>query len=97
MDGPLFAYSHDRGLHPLTKKVFLYRINVIVLSIGEQSLKGHGINIGATLEFLLCGVPFYVMKSLGCWSSDSFTLYLHQHTTIGKPRQREKGKKDLIM
>ena len=80
--GPLFAYRHSRGLRPLTKKVFLERINMITVLLDEQSLKGHGIHIGATLEFLLQGVPFDIMKSLGCWSSDSFTLYLCQHATI---------------
>ena len=81
-EGPLFAYRHSRGLHPLTKKVFLEKINRITVLLGEQSLKGHGICIRVTLEFLLWGVPFNVMKSLGHWSSDSFTLYLHQHATI---------------
>ena len=84
-EGPLFAYRHSRGLRPLTKKVFLERINAIAVLLGEQSLKGHGICIRATLEFLFRGVPFDIMKSLGHWSSDSFTLYLCQHATIIAP------------
>ena len=84
-EGPLFAFRHSRGLRPLTKKVFLKRINAIAVLLGEQSFKGHGIRIGATLEFLLRGVPFDVMKSLGRWSSDSFTLYLCQHAAIIAP------------
>ena len=84
-DGPLFAYRHVRGLHPLTKKVFLDRINRIASMLGEDSLKGHGIRIGGTLEFLLRGMPFDVMKSLGRWTSEAFTLYLRQHATIIAP------------
>ena len=53
MDFPLFSYRHSKGLRPLTKRVFLERINVVALSIGEDSLKGHSIRIGATLEYLL--------------------------------------------
>lgn len=49
---------------------------MIALLLGEESLKGYGIQIGGTLEFLLGGVPFDVMKPLGHWSSDTFTLYL---------------------
>ena len=49
VDGPLFAYRHAKGLCLLTKKVFLDRINVITLALGEDSLKGHGIRIGGTL------------------------------------------------
>ena len=37
------------------------------------------------MEFLLWGVPFDVMKALGCWLSDTFMLYLHQHVTIIAP------------
>ena len=85
VDGPLFAYRHVKGLHPLPKKVFLDRINRITSMLGEDSLKGHGIHIGGTLEFLLRGMPFDVLKFLGHWMNESFTLYLHQHVTIIVP------------
>lgn len=49
---------------------------MIAMSLGEDNLKGHGIHIGATLEYLLCGVPFDVVKSLGHWGSEAFILYL---------------------
>ena len=49
---------------------------MITLLLDKKSVKGHGIQIGGTLEFLLCGVPFNVMKALGCWLSDTFMLYL---------------------
>ena len=69
----------------MTKKVFLDQINSFALSLGEDCLKGHGIRIGGTLEFLLRGMPFQVMKSLGHWTSETFTLYLHQDATIIVP------------
>ena len=84
-DGPLFTYRHDRRLCPLTKKVFLDRINTITLLLGEDSPKEHGICIRGMLEFPLWGMPFDVMKSLGCWMSEAFMLYLHQHATIIAP------------
>ena len=61
------------------------RINTVAASLGEDDLKGHGLWIGGTLEFLLRGVPFDVMKSLGQWSSDVFSLYLCQHAIIIAP------------
>ena len=81
----LFAYRHCKGFHPLTKRSFLERINTVAAALGEDNLKGHGIQIGGTLEFLLCSVPFDIVKSLGRWSSDAFSLYLHQHTIIIAP------------
>ena len=42
-NGLLFTYRHARGLYLLTKNVFLGQINAIILSLGEDSLKGHEI------------------------------------------------------
>ena len=58
---------------------------MVAAALGEDDLKGHGIRIGGTLEFLLCGVPFNVMRSLGPWSSDAFSLYLCQHAIVITP------------
>ena len=82
---PLFTWRHPNGLRPLTRSEFLKRINVAASELGIDSLKGHGIRIGATLEYLLRGVPFDVVKSIGRWSGDSFILYLRQHAVIIAP------------
>ena len=67
------------------KRALLDRINVIAALIGEDNLKGHGIRIRATLEYLLQGVPFDVVKSLRQWANEAFVLYLHQHAVIMAP------------
>ena len=81
----LFAYSHSGALHLLTRRAFLHRLNSIASVLGVESLKGHGIHIGGTLEYLLRGVPFDVVKSMGRWSSEAFTIYLHKHAVIMAP------------
>jgi hypothetical protein len=48
-----FAYHHKKGYHPLTKTKFLERINMATRAAGLEPLQGHGIRIGATLEYLL--------------------------------------------
>ncbi|TFK31305.1 hypothetical protein BDQ12DRAFT_671970 [Crucibulum laeve] len=53
--------------------------------VGLNPLQGHGIRIGATLEYLLQGVPFEVMKAKGCWASDTFYGYLTKHAQILAP------------
>ncbi|KIN98074.1 hypothetical protein M404DRAFT_158506, partial [Pisolithus tinctorius Marx 270] len=30
-------------------------------------------------------IPFNVVKTIGRWAGDSFTIYLHQHTMILAP------------
>ncbi|KDQ62028.1 hypothetical protein JAAARDRAFT_121512 [Jaapia argillacea MUCL 33604] len=84
-DAPLFAWKHSQGLRPLTRTEFLKRLGLVATTLSIDSLKGHGIRIGATLEYLLRGVPFDVVKSIGRWSSESFTLYLRQHAVVMAP------------
>ena len=82
---PLFSWRHTNGLRVLTRNEFLKRVNQAASELGLDSLKGHGIRIGAVLEYLLRGVPFDVVKSIGRWSGESFLLYLRQHAVVIAP------------
>lgn len=81
----LFAYKFKNGYRPLTKHTLMQRLNVIAKTLGLEDLKGHGFRIGATLEYLLRGLPFDVVKAIGRWKGDSFTLYLRRHAVILAP------------
>lgn len=84
-NGHLFAYKHGNGHRPLTKSALMQRLNTIAKKLGLDDLKGHGFRIGATLEYLLRGLPFDVVKAHGRWKGDSFTLYLRRHAVILAP------------
>jgi hypothetical protein len=85
----LFAYLYRRGSkvehRALTKTKFLERITKAARAAELEPLQGHGIRIGSTLEYLLRGVPFDVMKVQGRWASNSFILYLRKHAVILAP------------
>lgn len=81
----LFAWKHTKGLRPLSKKELIKRLASIAVAADLPDLKGHGLRIGGTLEYLLRGVPFEVVKSMGRWSSETFTKYLRDHATILAP------------
>lgn len=81
----LFAWKHQKGLRPLSKKELTKCINQIASVTNLPNLKGHSIRIGGTLEYLLRGVPFDVVKSMGRWSSDAFTIYLREHAIVIAP------------
>ncbi|KAG2121741.1 hypothetical protein DEU56DRAFT_746537 [Suillus clintonianus] len=81
----LFTWRHPKGPRPLTRGAFLKRIASIAKQGGCPDLKGHGIRIGGTLEYLLRGIPFDVVKSMGRWSSEAFTIYLRDHALIMAP------------
>ena len=50
---PLFAYHSKTSFTPLTCSKFLKVLNTTITTAGLPPLKGHGIRIGATLEYLL--------------------------------------------
>ncbi|TEB24860.1 hypothetical protein FA13DRAFT_1906060 [Coprinellus micaceus] len=85
-DGPLFAYRvNKKQMKPLTKAKFIEVIHAAADKAGLKHLQGHGIRIGSTLEYLLRGVPFDVMKVKGRWASDAFQTYLRKHAQILAP------------
>ena len=57
---------------------------------GLDPRQGHGIHIGATLELLLCGVPFDIVKVKGHWASNAFETYLTKHAQILAPYMQDK-------
>ena len=81
----LFSYKALHTRRPLTKAKFLERVGEAAQAAGLEPLQGHGIRIGSTLEYLLRGVPFDVMKAKGRWAGDSFQLYLRKHAVIIAP------------
>lgn len=85
VDKHLFSYKVNSSLRPLTKTKFIERLAKAARAAGEDPLQGHGIRIGSTLEYLLRGVPFEVMKVQGRWASDAFLLYLRKHGQILAP------------
>jgi hypothetical protein len=84
-DVHLFAWKHTKGLRPLSKKELMKRVSIAAKAANLPDLKGHGLRIGGTLEYLLRGVPFDVVKAMGRWSSEAFTIYLRDHATILAP------------
>lgn len=84
-EGPLFAYKSGPSYKALTKPKFLQVLAQAAKAAGLEPLQGHGIRIGSTLEYLLRGTPFDVMKVKGRWASDAFLTYLRKHAQILAP------------
>ncbi|KAF8148934.1 hypothetical protein B0H34DRAFT_736019, partial [Crassisporium funariophilum] len=81
-------FSHivtRRAIKALTKSKFLERVTKAARAANLDPLQGHGIRIGSTLEYLLRGMPFDVMKAKGRWASDAFLVYLRKHALILAP------------
>uniref|UniRef100_A0A0W0FHW3 Tyr recombinase domain-containing protein n=1 Tax=Moniliophthora roreri TaxID=221103 RepID=A0A0W0FHW3_MONRR len=77
-------------------KVFLQRLADAAKAKGLEPLQGHGIRIGATLEYLLRGVPFDVVKSTFRWKSDAFLTYLRKHAEIMAPYMQPQLHQEFI-
>jgi len=81
-DAALFPYKHNKGHRPLMKSKFIAQLAQAAKAGGLNPLQGHGIRIGTTLEYLLCNIPFDVVKTMGRWVSNAFQLYLCKHAQI---------------
>ena len=81
----LFAYRTKHTRRPLTKPKFLERVNEAAHTASLDPLQGHGIRIGSTLEYLLRGIPFNMMKVKGRWAGDSFLIYLWKRAIVIAP------------
>ncbi len=86
-DAHIFAYKANRrkALTPLTKRKVIERVRSITSANNLPNFEGHGLRIGGTLEYLLRGIPFDVVQSMGRWKSDAFQLYLREHAQILAP------------
>ena len=67
----LYAFKTP-GLKPLTNINFLCCCNSIWEHLGAHRVTGHTFKIGRMTKLLLAGIPPDVVKTMGCWSSDSF-------------------------
>ncbi|KAH7870088.1 uncharacterized protein C8R40DRAFT_1175998 [Lentinula edodes] len=92
----LFSYRHKSDRRPLTKHALIQRISKAAKNRGLPVLQGHGIHIGATLEYLLRGVPFDAVRVIGRWKSDAFLLYLRKHAEIMAPYMQPELHQELI-
>jgi hypothetical protein len=61
---------------PMTFSIFNKHLKTVVKAANVDIPPAHGFCIGGTTEWLLRGLPFEVVKTLGWWSSDAFCLYL---------------------
>ncbi|THH29295.1 hypothetical protein EUX98_g4898 [Antrodiella citrinella] len=83
----LFMHTFKKSRVPLSKDIMLKRLKVCAHFVDPtaSSFTGHSFRIGGTLEYLLRGVPFEVVKTLGRWSSNAFQIYLRKHAQILAP------------
>ena len=73
--GPLFYFASGRYL---TRGIVsdLLRDSARVAGLPYQSLKGHSFRIGAASVAAAAGLPDWLIKVLGRWSSDCYQLYI---------------------
>ncbi|KAG1899635.1 uncharacterized protein F5891DRAFT_1189444 [Suillus fuscotomentosus] len=77
----LFSWRHQSGLRPLTRSQFLQCLQTASDSLGGGALKGHGIRIGGTLEYLLRGVPLGISMGIPMGICGDTPTHTHQKPT----------------
>ena len=86
------SHTDTKTHRPLTKPAFIKALATAATKAGLEPLQGHGIHIRSTLEYLLRGVPFEVIKVKGRWASDAFLIYLTKHAQILAPYMQAQPK-----
>ncbi|KIJ49737.1 hypothetical protein M422DRAFT_160354 [Sphaerobolus stellatus SS14] len=81
----LFSWKQARSWKVMTKSAFTKRMEIAAAEVGLLRVHGHGLRIGSVLEYLLRGLSFKQVKSMGWWSGESFALYLRQHAVVLAP------------
>ncbi|KIJ48694.1 hypothetical protein M422DRAFT_162262 [Sphaerobolus stellatus SS14] len=81
----LFSWRYAEGWRVMTRSAFIKHMEIAAAESGLPRVHGHGLRIGSVLEYLLHGLSFKQVKSMGCWSGESFALYLCQHAVVLAP------------
>ena len=82
----IFTYTDAAGVRiPLFKADFEKRLKKVCRDAKVPFKACHGFRIGGTLEYLLRGVPFAEVQTIGRWSSNAFLVYLRQHAEVLTP------------
>ncbi|KIJ34375.1 hypothetical protein M422DRAFT_263512 [Sphaerobolus stellatus SS14] len=75
----------DPELEGIDQSSIHQRMEIVAAEEGLPRVHGHGLRIGSVLEYLLRGLSFEQVKSMGRWSSNSFALYLRKHAVVLAP------------
>ncbi|KIJ48226.1 hypothetical protein M422DRAFT_162994, partial [Sphaerobolus stellatus SS14] len=81
----LFSWRHAGAWWVMTRSAFIRRMEIAAAEAGLPRVHGHGLRIGAVLEYLLRGLSMEQVKNLGRWSGNSFALYLRKHVVVLAP------------
>ena len=83
LQDPCFCYADSR---PLTQQQLSSTVQAILHSAGYTgSYSGHSFRIGAATTAATRGIPDYLIKTLGRWSSDTYQCYIR--TPVGSLTQ----------
>ena len=73
----------------LTRNYFISHLKILLDSIGVNSLNynGHSFRIGAATSAQEARLEDHLIKTLGRWTSDCYTRYIHTSSNVLKKAQ----------
>ena len=79
--GPLFYFASGRYL-TRSSVMHLLRDSARTAGLPHESLKGHSFRIGAASAAAAAGLPDWLIKVLGHWSSDCYQIYIRTPESV---------------
>ncbi|CAH3139277.1 unnamed protein product, partial [Porites lobata] len=67
--GPLFLYQDST---PLSRS----KLSAFLKSTLQSNFSGHSFRVGTATTAASRGIPDYLNKTMGCWSSKTYLLYV---------------------
>ena len=79
--GPLFTYSNGRRL---TRQHLTSDLRTLFgrLGLNSSHYAGHSFRIGAATSAAVLGLPSWLIKTLGRWTSDCFETYISTPVSV---------------
>ena len=76
---------------PLTRHFFISHVKILLdkLGLSSQSYNGHSFRIGAATSAHQARLEDHLIQTLGRWSSDCYTRYIHTSPDVLKTAQKQ--------
>jgi integrase len=94
LDTEAFFIYNDKT--PLTRKFFITHVKLLLdkLGLSSDSCNGHSFRIGAATAAHESRLEDHLIQTLGGWSSDCYTRYIHTSPKVIQQAQKQLAKTD---
>ncbi|XP_071124030.1 uncharacterized protein [Mytilus edulis] len=90
------AFFISEDMKPLNRKIFISHVKILLekLGLSSDSYNGHSFRIGAAISAQEARLEDHLVQTLGRWSSNCYTRYIHTSPNVLKNAQKQLAETD---